>query len=64
MVEDAAAPRGVVRERVGEAESAHEVEGRLHQLAHARLGLVGAERATISFGPSLTLMRSDSTYAV
>ena len=42
--EDAVAAGGVVGDRVRQPEPAHEVERRLHQLAHARPALVHAER--------------------
>ena len=44
LVEDPAAPAGVVGDGVGQAEPADQVEGGLHQLADAGPGLVGAEQ--------------------
>ena len=44
LVEDPVAAAGVVGDRVGQAEAADQVEGGLHELAHARPRLVGAEQ--------------------
>ena len=44
LVEDPAPAAGVVGDGGGQAEAAHQVEGRLHELADAGPGLVDAER--------------------
>ena len=49
LAQDPATARRVVGDGGGQAEAAHEVEGRLHQLAHARPRLVDARaRSTVS----------------
>ena len=61
-VEDPPAAPGVVGDRGREAEAADQVEGRLHELAHARLLLVGAEQLDgqpVGLAPDALLERRD-----